>query len=399
MVPEEFDDQAGPMTTSPPETPAEPHAGEDPRDRGGSPRPLAALRRSRSDKKIAGVAGGISQHLDIDPIITRVVLVVLVFFGGAGLVVYGACWLLVPVEGQPRATIPLDDRSRTLALLLTGLVATLLLLSDSLGSWEFPWPVLVASFVVVAVMLHRGRDARDADDSRQAPLDHPQQYSPYDPPQKPQQGAIAYPPPSARTRRSGPVLFWYALALIAVAVGILASIDLAGLDVAASAYPAIALVTSGVMLVLGAFWGRPGGLIALGVVASVATAGALAAGDLDIDQVEQRPVASSTLLDSYDLDIGEIVLDLTDIRDLEALDGTDIDLDVGLGRIEVIVPERVSVAVTSDLGAGDSFVFGATGDSGRTTYAVDAGPDAPSLSLAVHVGLGDIDIHREGESS
>ena len=48
---------------------------------------------------MAGVAGGLGRHLDVDPTILRVLFVVLVFFGGAGLLLYGALWLLVPEEG------------------------------------------------------------------------------------------------------------------------------------------------------------------------------------------------------------------------------------------------------------------------------------------------------------
>ena len=65
-------------------------------------RDLGRLRRSRDDRKIAGVAGGLARHLDVDPIILRVALVVLVFFGGAGLLIYGAGWLLVPEEETER---------------------------------------------------------------------------------------------------------------------------------------------------------------------------------------------------------------------------------------------------------------------------------------------------------
>ena len=75
-------------------------------------RDLGRLRRSPHDRKVAGVAGGLARHLDIDPIILRVAFVVLVFFGGAGLILYGACWLLVPEDGtderagQPRRAQP-----------------------------------------------------------------------------------------------------------------------------------------------------------------------------------------------------------------------------------------------------------------------------------------------------
>ena len=42
---------------------------------------------------------------------------VLVFFGGAGLILYGACWLLVPEDGADRAPFNLDERTRTVALI------------------------------------------------------------------------------------------------------------------------------------------------------------------------------------------------------------------------------------------------------------------------------------------
>src|SRR6478735_1979406 len=52
------------------------------------------LRRSAVDRKVAGVAGGLGRHLDVDPLIIRVLFVVLVFFGGSGLLVYGVLWPL-----------------------------------------------------------------------------------------------------------------------------------------------------------------------------------------------------------------------------------------------------------------------------------------------------------------
>ena len=83
-------------------------------------RDLGRLRRSAHDRKVAGVAGGLARHLDIDPLILRVAFVVLVFFGGAGLILYGACWLLVPDEETGEAAVTLDERSRTAALLVGG---------------------------------------------------------------------------------------------------------------------------------------------------------------------------------------------------------------------------------------------------------------------------------------
>ena len=59
---------------------------ERPRDEGGPPR--AVLRRSRDEKVVAGVAGGLGRYLGVDPVIIRVAFVVLAVSGGSGLLLY-----------------------------------------------------------------------------------------------------------------------------------------------------------------------------------------------------------------------------------------------------------------------------------------------------------------------
>ncbi len=144
---------AGAMTQSPPDAPGVPGApppGPDtgPRVTGVEIRDLGRLRRSREDRKIAGVAGGIARHLDIDPLIPRVVLAVLAVVSGVGLLIYAVCWLIVPQEGTDHATIRLDSRSRTVALVVVGVVAALGLVGETFGGWGdwgFPWPLVVVS--------------------------------------------------------------------------------------------------------------------------------------------------------------------------------------------------------------------------------------------------------------
>ena len=78
-------------------------------------------------------------------------------------------------------------------------------------------------------------------------------------------------PPNPRKR--GPILFWFTLALIVLALGVLGMIDVAGADIAASAYPALATAISGVMLLVGSLFGRAGGIILLGLLSAVGLAG------------------------------------------------------------------------------------------------------------------------------
>lgn len=49
-----------------------------------------------SDKKIAGVAGGVANYLGIDPTIVRIIWVCAVLFAGFGLLAYLICWFLMP---------------------------------------------------------------------------------------------------------------------------------------------------------------------------------------------------------------------------------------------------------------------------------------------------------------
>ena len=56
------------------------------------------LYRSGSDKKIAGVCGGIAKYLNIDPTIVRLIWALIVVCGGAGLLAYIICALVIPEE-------------------------------------------------------------------------------------------------------------------------------------------------------------------------------------------------------------------------------------------------------------------------------------------------------------
>jgi phage shock protein PspC (stress-responsive transcriptional regulator) len=57
------------------------------------------LRRSKDDRMVAGVCGGAAKMLGVDATLLRIGLVALTLFGfGAGVVLYIACWILMPEE-------------------------------------------------------------------------------------------------------------------------------------------------------------------------------------------------------------------------------------------------------------------------------------------------------------
>ena len=56
------------------------------------------LYRSNTDKVIGGVSGGLADYLSIDVVIVRVLFVLLVLFGGSGVLVYIILWIAIPEQ-------------------------------------------------------------------------------------------------------------------------------------------------------------------------------------------------------------------------------------------------------------------------------------------------------------
>src|SRR5204863_2966498 len=70
------------------------------------------LERSRSDRMVAGVCGGLARYFDIHPAFYRVGFVVLTLIGGAGILVYAAAALVIPDEGEEDSIAAAALRSR-----------------------------------------------------------------------------------------------------------------------------------------------------------------------------------------------------------------------------------------------------------------------------------------------
>ncbi|CAN5261194.1 hypothetical protein BH11PSE10_BH11PSE10_03590 [soil metagenome] len=59
---------------------------------------INALRRSRDDRWVGGVCGGIARITGMDSWIWRLLFTLLVLFGGTGVFVYALLWIFVPEE-------------------------------------------------------------------------------------------------------------------------------------------------------------------------------------------------------------------------------------------------------------------------------------------------------------
>jgi phage shock protein C len=115
------------------------------------------LRRSTSDKVVAGVAGGLGRYLAVDPIIVRIALVVFALSGGAGVLLYIIAWIAIPEErpGElPAVTTQFDRNNGVIILGATLLIAGGLLFADRLVPTfsSFVGPLMLIALGVALVL-------------------------------------------------------------------------------------------------------------------------------------------------------------------------------------------------------------------------------------------------------
>jgi len=125
------------------------------------PTPPAAtpklLRRSRHDRVISGVCGGLGRYLGVDPILLRIAFVVLAIAGGSGILIYIVAIIVIPEEkpGENLGEIHPSTGAGGRILAGTALIALgTILLIDRFVSWfdKIIGPVtLVALGVAVLV--------------------------------------------------------------------------------------------------------------------------------------------------------------------------------------------------------------------------------------------------------
>ncbi|MEO5651902.1 MAG: PspC domain-containing protein [Marmoricola sp.] len=357
-----------------------------PRVSGDQMRDVDRLRRTTTDRYVAGVAGGLGRHFDIDPTVIRVALVVLTLFGGAGVLIYAAVWALVPEDGRERAAVDVRGDWLRALLIIAAVIALSMVFGTPFfgGGWGVPLPLLVIGLVAVAIYATRnqrqqaGRPpapwgaattsaaARPPEGTAMTITDPPSGPTGYPTTGYPTTGSAyadqppAWMPPAApaylpppRPRRTGVVLFWPTLALIAIALGSLGIYDISNY-VVGSAYPALALTITGWMLLVGAFRGRPGGLIALGIAGSLALVitsivAVATNGSTSSDTVRFIPLSAASVQTDYTLGAGSLEIDLTRLPKAQALAGKVITVDVNAGEIRVLVPEGVDVHVAAEV--------------------------------------------------
>jgi phage shock protein PspC (stress-responsive transcriptional regulator) len=366
----------GPTAATPSEpAPEDPRASQDPPPPPPPPadqaptQPLGPeprrLLRSRSNRVIGGVCGGLGRYFNVDPILFRIGAIALALVGGAGVLLYLAALVLIPNEtAGAAAQPPAEGRSRALTIalvVLVLLVAWPFLLGGGViaAAILFPLAFLVAAGVLVWWMVSGEGPSGDAGDiARRAALGI---------------GVLIL---------CGVIALggaWAAAAGGGIVVGVL-------------------VVASGLAILAGAFL-KPVRWLILPAVTLALSAGAVAAAGIDLDggvgDKTYRPASAIDLRDRYELGIGQLEIDLRD-TDLPAGDRP-LRLDVGVGEARVIVPEDVCVVTDADVGLGAVRVF--ERDSGGIDVGVldepDASPDTTRLMVNADVGVGALSVVHE----
>jgi phage shock protein PspC (stress-responsive transcriptional regulator) len=393
------------------------------------PAPRPPLRRSQSDRVIAGVAGGFGRWLGIDPVIVRVVLVVLAVFGGSGLLLYAIGWLFIPDEGSSTSSADAffrDSRqqgstARTVLIVIGVIVAVIIglnLMGWAFGGWGGGGSVLLLLAVGGLVLYLVNRPTPPA-----VPLDSTP-VSAGSPPADTTPIAYAYggsgqypgyaasatapmPPPPPRERS---YLGLATLSLAVLVTGVLVSLDVTGVvDLAPVVVPGVALAILGTGILIGAWAGRARWLLWFAIPTLLVTvAASFVPADLGTrmrlgveNGVGERSWSPTTVLEAqrpHNLGIGSARLDLTELAIPAGITTVPVDASVGFGELVVIVPDDVRVIVDAGVGLGELRIDGVPRDSEPDPSfdgELPGGPlDGPVIDLTLSTDLGSLEVSR-----
>lgn len=61
---------------------------------------MKKLRRSRKDKVIAGICGGLGEYFNVDPVVFRIIFIIIALPGGISILLYFLMWVVIPLEDK-----------------------------------------------------------------------------------------------------------------------------------------------------------------------------------------------------------------------------------------------------------------------------------------------------------
>jgi phage shock protein PspC (stress-responsive transcriptional regulator)/predicted membrane protein len=333
--------------------------------------PPRRLLRSRDDRVLGGVCGGLARYFNVDPLIFRIAAVGLIFVGGFAVVAYIAALLLVPEDdGSGRPVPGKPGRVSTIVGAVVIVLAGVALLDGQFGfgsSWIFG--ALLPTVVIVAILAIAGQRLLAGRGEAQ--------------------------PAAARIAGA-------ALVLSAILAGALVAAAGAAVATAAGGGVAIAavVIVLGVAMVVLSFRDQRARWLAVPALVLAIPSGVVSAAGVDVDHgVGERRYAPATIADvkpKYELGVGELSIDLRRMQwPREAT--VRLKVDVGTGHAEVLVPADTCVQADAHAGLGYVGILGeesggADIDDQRGTVARST---ARRLILEADMGIGAIEVlHR-----
>ena len=412
-------------------------------------RDVQSWRRSRSDRMIAGVCGGVGRALNIDPVLIRVVIAVLTIAGGAGIPIYIAAWLLMPEEGAD--STPAQDmfgrRARPDHPWLWPVVIAIGIfcavgISSSLKIWPFSFPGPLIAVIAIWFFLARRKNQRrqmhehshwGGHWSDQAPTATPAgttppagpsypagpassaTQSPPDRPQdRPQDSATVSaepaaagesvwteddplglyvddepaPAPTSAAARPAPYRRnpWVKPVVTLAAAAAIGIALLAG-----AALPmalAIGLLTLGAGMLLGAFAGRTRGLMLLALPLALAVGATSTFTTIpDFGDLQVAPTGPiGPANPAYEIGVGSMRIDLTKAT---FQPGATVRAHAEVGEITLVLPPNVDVVGKAAAHVGELNVFGQRTDGHKPALTIDdLGQDQKASPQKVTLDIG-----------
>jgi phage shock protein PspC (stress-responsive transcriptional regulator) len=371
-------------------------------------RTIIDMKRSSDDRLLGGVCAGAARHLNIDPVIVRVVVAVLTFVGGAGVILYAAGWLLLPSDDADQSRMAewfkLDkneEQVRTIGLVGAGALAII----SAIGShghiwWGFPWFIVPFAALYYLFVVRPRRFLRNPVEPNPAEFAET-------PTTTADLGAeitadvtakvnrkVAEKIRRAREPKSKALIL---LTLSSIVIGLAITRISADLNDGApwTTYVAVALGITAVGLLIGTFFGYGGPLIPLGIALGFALAFGSVLPSPQIGQEESAPLTSAAVQHEYKHGIGNLELDLTRVAQPKNLLGRTIVLKSGIGQTVVTVPKGLNVKVTSHLRVGQILVFGrqTNGTANHLSYPASR-PGHPMLTIKIDQSVGNVEVVR-----
>jgi phage shock protein PspC (stress-responsive transcriptional regulator) len=413
---------------------------------------LRQLRRSRDDRMIGGVCGGLGRYVGIDPIIFRIVLAALAVFGGVGLLLYALAWLLIPDDGTDVSELHRlfqghPSPAPIIAAIVVGVIGVITVTEVAYHRrGRFEVLLIVAAVAAVIALTTRARGVPPASapftppqpfygtpppatppiqpttaqqyatpqyGAQQyttpqysaphytAPLGPPAGFAPSRPVYTPPAGYVPPPPKPPKEPRPPSFLGPIAISIGVVIIGVLFALNAShAIDLSAQAILATSLLIVGLALVVGTWIGRARVLIAFGAVLAIALA---IAASIDVPlrggmgNRTYAPISTTDIPSTYRLAIGHQTIDLTAL-DL-AGKKVNVTSSVGIGEVDVWVPPNVRLVVHGRAGTGDVNINGDNNGGShvdRTLVLPASGTAvAGEIDLDLRVGLGRVYVDRE----